>query len=88
MLNKEDLAAIGEVVNKRFETERIHTAQTVTQIVTKAVGEAKEELKNEIEISRAEAKADSLRILGKLDKQNSRITNLEEVTKTPNPHKN
>jgi exosome complex RNA-binding protein Rrp4 len=95
MLTKEDLQAIGEVVDKRFETFEVKIEGRITAAVTASeerlreeIAASEERLRSEILAARTEAKADSLRILGKLDKQNARIENLEKATNTPNPHKN
>lgn len=84
MLTKEDLDAIGEVVNKRFETFEVKMEGKITA----AIQASEERLRSEILAARTEAKADNLRILGKLDKQTSRIEDLEKATGTPNRHKN
>jgi len=91
MLTKEDLALFDELMKKNFETERVHTARLIVESekrTEKKIEESEERLRSEIVAARTEAKEDSLRILGKLDKQNARIENLEKATGTPNPHKN
>jgi cell division septum initiation protein DivIVA len=91
MLTKEDLGGIGEVINKRFETfemkieGKIHAAK---EALKGEITASEERLRSEILAARTEAKADNLRILGKMDKKNSGLENLEKATGTPNPHKN
>ena len=91
MLTAGDLKLFDELIKKNFETERVHTAQLILESekrTSKQINDTEERMTNEIEVSRADAKSDSLRILGKLDKQADRIEDLEKATGTSNRHKN
>jgi hypothetical protein len=91
MLTKDDLKLFDELIKKNFETERVHTATLINNAkeeLREEIKASEERLTNEIEVSRADAKSDALRILGKLDKQADRIEDLEKATGTPNQHKN
>ena len=94
MLTKEDLELFDNLIKKNFETERIHTERLIMESerrTTEKIESAKEELRSEILASRAEAKADNLRLQGKIERvlrdHETRIRNLEEHTGTPNPNK-
>jgi hypothetical protein len=83
ILTKDDLKLFDELIKKNLETGHVHTSK----MVNTAVKASEERLRSEILAARPEAKADSLRIPGKLDKQGARI-DLEKATGTPNPYKN
>jgi limonene-1,2-epoxide hydrolase len=89
-------ARTTEIFIKGFVREEIAASEKrmtkkIDQTVNKAITSAKKELREEILISRAEAKADHLTINSKVDaiaKDNKRrLEALEEATNTPNPNK-
>ncbi len=88
MLSKTDLEQIGKVVDERIEPLKQGQAQTNTAISQiKTVLKVLEAGQNDIRENMA-TKADLQDIKADLVKQKRRIENLEESTKTPNPHKN
>ncbi len=83
---------VSGLISKQAETTEINIKAHVTKEIKDSEERIKDELRAEIIVSRAEAKADNLHLLGILDKgtksHERRLTNLEEKTETPNPHKN
>jgi hypothetical protein len=90
---------IGSLIDKRAETTEISIKAHVSKEIaaseerqTKRLEDAKEELRAEILTSRAEAKADNLRLSGKVDKvtrsQETRLKELEEERGIHNRDKN
>lgn len=82
---------IGNLIDKRAETTEVAIKLHVSNEITKSEVRIKEELRGEILAARAEAKADHLHLLGKMDNYirstNRRLENLENVTNTSNPNK-